>query len=285
MTRCDPALSAGGKSVRVLARLRVRADTAYDSTYHHKLRGRLWRALEGTEFEGGHDGNDPPGFCYSNPFPPGDMEEGDERTLLVASPHEELLSHVARDLRAEPELNVGEMPYHVEDLSTLAPDVGEPGSSGVIETGTGVVVRIPPWRREEYGIEGDHGDTATFWQPEMTMEPFRNQVEANLDKKHRLFAPEHLPGPSDRDGELFESYELIKTFALPVTVTEGEEMTYIVSKWRLGYRVRDDYHRRHLNLALDCGIGERNSLGFGFVNITDRTQPGESELEEENAFA
>ena len=124
-----------------------------------------------------------------------------------------------------------------------------------------------------------------FWRPEHTMKPFRNQVVANLDRKHGLFAPEHLPGPSDRDGELFDSYELIKTFALPVTVTEGEEMTYVLSKWRLGYRVRDDHHRRHLNLALDCGIGERNSLGFGFVNITDQTRPGESELEDENAFA
>jgi len=270
--------------VRVLARLRARTNAAYNNAYHHKLRGRLWGALEGTEFEKGHDGNDPPGFTYSNPFPPGDMEEGDSRTLLVASPHEELLSHVARDFRDEPELNIGEMPYRVEDLSALAPDVGEPGSSGVIESGTGVVVRIPPWRRDEYGIEGDHGDNATFWRPEHTMEPFRNQVVANLDKKHGLFAPEHLPGPSDRDGGLFESYELIKTFALPVTVTEGKEMTYVLSKWKLGYRVRDDHHRRHLNLALDCGIGERNSLGFGFVNITDRTRAGESELEDENAF-
>lgn len=258
--------------MRVLARLQVRADAVYDNAYHHKLRGRLWRALDGTEFGDSHDGNDPPGFCYSNPFPPGDMEEGDERTLLVASPHEELLSHVARDLQAEPELNIGEMPYWVKDLSMLAPDVGEPGSTGVIETGTGVVVRIPPWRFSEYGIDADSSE-AEFWRPELTMESFQDQVVANLDKKHRLFAPEHLPGPSERDGELFESYELIKTFALPVTVTEGEEMTFVVSKWRFGYRVRDDHHRRHLNLALDCGIGERNSLGFGFVNISEKTHP------------
>ena len=258
--------------MRVLARLRARSDAAYDNAYHHKLRGRLWGALDGTTFDDAHDTNDPPGFCYSNPFPPGDMDEGDERTLLVASPHEQLLTHVARDLRAEPELNVGEMPYRVRDMSMLAPDVGEPGSTGIIETGTGVVVRIPPWRFDDYGIDSD-SDEAEFWRPELTMEPFREQVVANLDKKHRLFAPEHLPGPSDRDGELFESYELIKTYALPVTVTEGEEMTYVVSKWRLGYRVRDDHHRRHLNLALDCGIGERNSLGFGFVNITEKTPP------------
>ena len=117
------------------------------------------------------------------------------------------------------------------------------------------------------------------------MEPLRNQLEANLDKKHGLYAPEYLPGPSDIDGALFDGYELIKTFAVPVTVVEGEEMTYVLSKWRFEYTVRDDDHRRHLNLALDVGLGEQNSLGLGFVNITDKTGPGESEMEGNDVFA
>jgi CRISPR-associated endoribonuclease Cas6 len=259
--------------VRLLVRLHARADAVYDNAYHHKLRGRIWNALEETEFEVGHDTNDPPGFAYSNSFPPGDMREGDERTLLIASPHEALLTHVARDFQGERELNVGEMPYHVEHVSALAPDVGEPGTSGIIETGTGLLVRIPPWRCDEYGIDHPGGETAVFWRPEHTTEPLVNQLEANLDKKHRLYTPEHLPGPSDVDGGLFDSYELIKTFSVPVTVTQGETMTYVLSKWKFGYTVRDDHHRRHLNLALDCGLGERNSLGLGFVNITEKTLP------------
>lgn len=254
--------------MRVLTRLRARADTAYDNTYHHKLRGRIWGALEESSFDALHDENQPKPFTYSNPFPPGDMEESDERTLLVASTEEELLAHVAADLQDDPELNIGEMPFTVEEVTPLAPDVGEPGTSGTIDTGTGVLVRIPPWRFEEYGIDVDH-DEAEFWRPEHTMEPFRTQLEANLDKKHRLYCPDYLPGPSDVGGELFDSYELIKTFAIPVTPTEGQRETWVLSKWEFEYTVRDDDHRRHLNLALDLGIGERNSLGFGFCNIRD----------------
>jgi len=74
-----------------------------------------------------------------------------------------------------------------------------------------------------------------------------------------------VSGPS-LDGGLFDEYERIKTYAVPVTVTQGVERTYVLSKFRLGYRVRDDHHRRHLNLALDAGLGERNALGLGFVN-------------------
>jgi len=95
-----------------------------------------------------------------------------------------LLAHVAADLKDDQELNIGEMPFIVESLSPLSPDVGEPGTSGTLESGTGVLVRIPPWRFDEYGIDSDHNQ-AEFWRPEHTMEPFVNQVEANLDKKQR----------------------------------------------------------------------------------------------------
>lgn len=270
--------------MRLLARLRARADTAYQNDYHHKLRGRLWRALAGTEFEDSHDENEPPGFSFSNPFPPQDMAEGDERTLLVAAPQEQLLTKVAADFRENPELNVGQMPFTVEDLSAIDPDVGEPGTTGVIETGTGLLVRIPPWRCEEYGIDHPGGDTAVYWRPEHTVEPLREQLAANLDQKHGLFAPDYLPGPSETDGDLFDGYELLKTFAVPLEVTQGQEMTYVLSKWRFEYTVRDDDHRRHLNLALDCGLGERNALGLGFVNITDKTRPSETELEGNRAL-
>lgn len=251
-----------------MAHLFARADAVYQNDYHHKLRGRLWDALNGTEYDERHEDGEPPGFSYSNPFPPYDMEAGDDRKLLVASPNEELLANVAADLLEEPELNIGEMPFHVDDVTSLEPDVGEPGTRGTIETGTGVLIRIPPWKADDYGIEPE-GEEAIFWQPEHSMEPFITQLENNLDQKHNRFCPDYLPGPSDTDYELFDSYELLKTFAVPVTVTTGQQMTYVLSKWRFEYQIRDDDHRRHLNLALDTGIGERNGLGLGFINITN----------------
>ncbi|WP_082256348.1 CRISPR-associated endoribonuclease Cas6 [Haloferax sp. ATB1] len=254
--------------MRLLTRLRARSDAAYDNAYHHKLRGRIWRALRGTKYDEYHDADRPVGFSYSNPFPPYDMEEGDERTLLVAAPQEDLLAEVAEDFITDRELNIGEMPFHIDEMTSISPDVGEPGTSGTIESGTGLLVRIPPWRADDYGIEKE-GEQAIFWRPKHSMEPLKVQLENNLDKKHNLFCPEYLPGPSDTEYDLFDSYELIKTFAIPVTVSQGEEFTYVLSKWKFGYTVRDDDHRRHLNLALDTGLGEKNALGLGFINISD----------------
>lgn len=256
----------GDDSVRLLIRLRAQADAAYDNAYHHKLRGRLWKGLRDTEYDDLHDDERPMGLAFSNVFPWGDIKEGDDRSVLVSAANRDLLAPIAESLIEDREFNVGEMPFRVEEVTGLAPDVGEPGTRGTLETGTGVLVRIPPWKADEYGIDAE-GEEAVFWQPEHSLAPLKTQLENNLDKKHELFCDDYLPGPTDREGDLFDEYELIKTFAVPVEVTQGVELTYVLSKWRFGYRVRDEHHRRHLNLALDAGIGERNALGLGFLNI------------------
>lgn len=268
-----------------MVNLRAETDAVYQTNYHHKLRGRLWRAFEDTPFDDEHGSGDPLGLSFSNIFPWGEISEGDSRKLLIASPREELLAELAKDFQENPEFNVGEMSFTVDELSPLDVDVGEPGSRGVIETATGVLVRLYEHHREEYDIEDDQGDAPTYWRPEFTIEPLRNAIEDNLQKKHELFAPEYVPGPDEKSQSLFDGYDLLKTYALPTTVTQGVELELILSKWRLEYNVRDDTHRKHLNLALDTGIGGRNGLGFGFVNIVERTKPGETELTGKNAFA
>lgn len=270
--------------MRLLIELKATADSAYRNDYHHKLRGRIWRALDDTRFESEHGDGEPMGLAFSNIFPWDDIEEGDSRSLLVASPREELLAEIARDLQDDPEFNVGDMAFEVEDVSSLEVDVGEPGTRGVLETATGVFVRLTDEHRQRYGIENEH-DAPTYWRPEHTIEPFRDAIQGNLQYKHDRFAYDYQPGPAEVDGDLFEGYDLVKTYALPVTVTTGTRIEAVVSKWRLDYRVRDDDHRRHLNLALSTGIGGRNALGFGFVNVVEKTRPGDTELEGENAFA
>jgi len=273
--------------MRLLVDLEARADAAYDTSYHSKLRGRVWRALAGTQFDEEHDTGESVGLTFSNVFPWGDISEGETYQVLFASPREELLTALGRGFQRNREFNVGEMPFRVTDMSALEPDVGEPGTRGVIETATGVVVRLYEHHREVYGIDDpDATDgSPTYWRPDHSIEPFRDAVEENLQEKHQQFAPEYVPGPEVVDDDLFEEYDLLKTYSLPVTVTEGVEITAVLSKWRLGYRVRDDTHRRHLNLALNTGIGGRNGLGFGFVNVVEKTAPDGTELEGDGAFA
>lgn len=251
--------------MRILIRMRARADTTYDNAYHHNLRGRIGRALETTEFDELHSTSGQTRLVYSNPFPPYPADEGDERMVLIASPYEEVLAVIAADLLEKPEWNIGEMPFEVTGISDVYPDVGEPGTAGTLDTASGVCIRLNDEQCSEYGIE-PHSSGKTYWRPEHSLGVFEEQIEQNLAYKHELHYPEYLPGPEETEGSLFERFEMTKDYWLPVTVTRGTEITMYVTKWHLNYRVRDEHHRRHLNLALDCGIGERNELGFGFVN-------------------
>ncbi|WP_436909372.1 CRISPR-associated endoribonuclease Cas6 [Halosimplex marinum] len=261
--------------MRLLVRLRAEADAAYDDRYHRGLAGRVWQALDTPQFDDLHESGEPSGLSFSNPFPVADMTEGDRRNVLIAAADDDVLEAIGADLVENREFNVAEMPFTVEEVTGVSPDVGEPGTEGVLETATGLVVRIPHWKFDEYGIDAP-SDAPEFWKPEHSLEPLREQLENNLDRKHGQFCADYLPGPSDVAEGLFTSYEHIKSYALPVTVTEGVTQTHVLSKFRFGYRVRDDDHRRHLNLALDAGLAERNSLGFGFVNVREdeRVPPG-----------
>ena len=286
--------------MRLLIKLRATADCEWVTNCHPWIRGRIWDALSGTEYESMHDTHHPPGFSYGLPFPWGDVSEGETRHMLIASPIREIIGEIASDLDSNPELKLGTMPFEVVDMDVVDIDVGGAGSTGTLKTETGVLCKInSDIARDVYDIDTPDGsDEDVFWRPEHTMEPFRDSITQNLAYKHWLFespgdlrddvtvtsdVPNYqsqivadggeevtdgdvLTGPIDVDYSLFESWDLQKTYSIPIEVTTKQEQTVVLSKWEFDYRVQDSHHRRILNLLLDLGIGSRNSLGLGFMN-------------------
>lgn len=265
--------------MRLLFELKARQSVEYPRSNHDKIRGVIWSALEGTRFDSVHDEGLPVGICPSNVFPWSQtIPEGDTRHFLVASPHEDALSAIARSHPVGSELNIGEMPFTVEDISVVEPNVGAPGTTGILETSTGVYTRLTDETCEQYGIEPyQTGDT--FWSSESNhpIGAFRDYVEQNLQMKHDEFHFPHLDGPKESEGSLFEKETIQKEFAAHIPVSPNHTTQAILTKWRFNYRVRDADHRRHLQLALSTGIGGRNTQGLGFVNIVEGSKrtPGE----------
>lgn len=268
--------------MRIELALDAIADAAYDTAAHHKIRGRIWRALEAKEkYAAVHDSKHGVGFAFSNIFPWGEIEEGDRRYIRIASPRrdvlDDLISHFDRDHAFE----VGQMRFEISDISAHAPQVGESGSTGRIDTGTGVFCALDHRLAEEHGldtseIEAGATETKLFWQPEHGMEPLEATIRRSLQRTHEQHGDEYYDGPAEIDEPLFNSIEPIKddiTYAIPFQPATAVDRTVILSKWRLGFRVRDETHRYHLNLALDAGIGQRREHGFGFVNLREHHPP------------
>ena len=268
--------------MRLELALDATADAAYDTSYHHKLRGRIWRAFEGEEkYANSHGTNQGIGFAFSNIFPWGNIDEGDRRYLRIASPRRDLLDDLIHHFGRNRAFDIGQMRFEIEEISGHAPDVGEPGATGWVDTGTGVFCALSRHLADEHGLdtsemEAGGSETKLFWRPEHGMEALQETIRRSLQRTHEQFGDEYYDGPMEVDEQLFERIEPIKddvTYSIKFQPSTAVDRTVILSKWRLGYRVRDETHRYHLNLALDAGIGQRREHGFGFLNLREQTPP------------
>lgn len=263
--------------MRLRVELQATATAAFDHDHRTATRGRIWNGLEGTRFESEH-GGPTPGFTFSRPIPLEEsgepwsvVHEGERRVVFVAASREELLAAVASDLLDDRELNLKQMRFEVTDVTPFEVDVGPPGTEGTLTTGNGVLAVVPP----QYLSDDHPHDGRTYWEEGRRMEPFLHYVRDQLQRQWERFGDDAWPGPAEVDDPLFAGHRLIDEYAKNVHLTSGVRETLILSKWQFPYRVRDDLHREHLNLALAVGLGGRTPLGFGFLNVdADDAGPG-----------
>ena len=261
--------------VRANVALDATADAAYDTSYHHNLRGRLNRPFEGVEeFDEIHESNEPLGLTFSNIYPWNSIEEGDRRYVTVSSPCSKIIDVVLADLATNPRFDIGQMRFEAVDASRTIPDVGGPGTEGVLETETGLLATFTEDVAEEYGLDTseftEESDSRLYWRPEHGYKALEGCIKHSLHQSHQRFGDDSYRSPIEVDRSLFEGYTPIKkpkpTYSIPFQPATGVTQTLVLTKWYFDYRVRDDEHRYHLNLALDRGIGHRRDHGFGFVN-------------------
>ena len=258
--------------MRLLLNLTARRDVAYNPEYHHHLRGVIWDYLRDTKYADWHGQRNKITFTYSNPFPVTDPKEGNEQSVLVSSPHNGLVETLYNNIQPEDEFNIGEMPFLVDNASLFEVDVGEPGTEGTLHTDTGVYIPLPKEKWDEYGIDVPYNTEQIGWSPEFDTSLFLDRVVKNVEWKQSQLYGDYLETP-DRYG-LFDGYNFEKCYSVDTKVSSegsGYEYTFVVTKWTFDYRVRSEDHRRWLNILLRSGIGWRNALGFGFLNIQSDT--------------
>lgn len=241
--------------MRCLTKLRATRDQSYRPAYHVKLQGLLYELLKEAGFQFIHEECPFKFVAFSNIFPPRDMTAGDERTWLVASPHEPLIEEFADVLSPDRIIEVGDQGYRVEYTSVFSVT---PDSSGRMQTGTPIVVRIPAGRCAEYGIEAEYDDV--YWRLEHPTDAFKQEVERNLAAKYEGYYDESPPGRP-----YFETWKSKKEVAVPLHYAE-QEVQIIGTTWEFEYECRTRPMYRLMRMAYSAGLGELNTTGFGFIN-------------------
>ena len=247
--------------MRVLLKLEARKNCEYDLKYFHKLQGFVYSLLKESEYSVLHDKVGYKFFCFSNIFPIGEMKIGDKRNLLISSPDRLFIKTLESRLKGlideNKAINIGEMSFKIIDILLLKTRLRK---NCRIISATPIIIRIPEKNYEKYGIK-EKKKRYVYWRPEYAFEAFVKQLEENLFKKYNEFYKTNV-----EEFPIFEQFKFKKPVVSHVIIG-GIEYKMIGSIWEFMFSYLSKQQKKILEFGIDCGFGERNSLGFGFMNV------------------
>ncbi len=247
--------------MRLLIKLQSLDSYYYDREYYTKIQGLIFNLLRNSEYSLLHDKGGYKFFCFSNIFPFSEfINEGDERTLIISSPDRYLIEVIKNKLIEKEFISIGRCEFKITNINKL--DIKLQHNCRLIAS-TPIIVRIPEWNYEKYNIPKEYRKPRyVYWRPEYSFEAFVKQLEENLIKKYKEFFKKEIY--IDR---IFEIFRFIKgPIAVPVDI-KGKKQVFVGSLWEFSFSVLSKAQMEILKFGIDCGFGERNSLGFGFINV------------------
>lgn len=251
--------------MRVLLTLKAVDDMLYDIEYYTKLQGFFYKLLFAAGFKNVHDTKEFKYFSFSNifPYPENRQIKKDEiKKLIFASPNKDYVKSVAeviKEVYLKQEINIGYMRFILEDVKEYTIKVTD---GMLVRTATPVIVRIPS---SMYGLlnvdKAKLKKNFLYWRPELGKEIFIYSVERNLRKKFCSFYGYCKPRIN-----FIDAYKLVKAPIVVSLLLKGTRVKVTGSLWEFYYPDVSGKDKE-ISFMLDAGIGERNSYGFGFVNI------------------
>jgi CRISPR-associated endoribonuclease Cas6 len=254
--------------MRILIELQSTQNSPYEMEYHCHLQGFIYNLLSGSVYDVLHDEKGSKYFAFSNIFPFDNIRQGDIRTLIVSSPDERFIKYLFDILQLlaqrGTQINVGYMTFKINYIEELYPHLP---NSGNLITGTPITIRIPKSMYKQYGYESVY-ENFTYWRNEQPIDVFIEQLQIKLLSKYAKYHTEsfkeyHEFLAAHKDIKLFDTFKFKKQVSTKVYM-DSIEQVIIGSLWEIGFNSSD---KDLIQFALDAGLGERNSLGFGFMNL------------------
>ncbi len=240
--------------MRILITMKSLQNYEVNFEYHRKVQGFVYSFLKNSKYDKLHDEQGYKFFCFSNIFK---TKNSDYFHLMVSSPDKGLIEQVYE--RIMPFINehilisLGSLFKIVKVIKIPEKNLQYPLE---LITESPIITRIP--------IEKYYGKTnntapykSVFWRCDHPVDLFIDNIESNIEKKYLEFAGKSV------NKQVFERYEFKKQVSTKIE-QKGAKFTIIGTLWKLKFS--PDVPHALQKFVLDCGLGERNSLGFGFVN-------------------
>ena len=230
--------------MRLILKMKAEKFMPYSQVNRHTVQGFLYSLLQDTEFSELHNRKGFKFFTYSNIFPINDFFPDKEKTLIVSSPSKKLIEAFYEGLKDKNHIYLSDTPLKIVEVKIFSIK-----PTGKFITATPIVVQKKP------------GVYLSFEQGD-TVELFLERIKENAIKKYNAFYNDEL----SLEEELFDLLKFHKEVAM-ILKKDDKEFTVIGSLWSLLQKRIPKGYIKFYRFILDCGLGEKNSLGFGFLNV------------------
>jgi len=240
--------------LRILLSLNALQDYPINFEYHHKVQGFIYSLLRNTKYDQLHDKQGFKFFCFSNIYK---SKESNHHNLIISSPDPTFITQIDYQLNKVIE---NQIPIELGSLFEIIKVVKIPQKNldfpiRVI-TQSPIIIRIPI-EKYQNKITNTSPYKSLFWRSGHPLELFIESLEANLRKKYSEFTRNELKV------RIFEGFDFRKQVSTKIYVGRSK-VPIIGSLWKLDFSSEAPIELQLF--AMDCGLGERNSIGFGFVN-------------------
>ena len=254
--------------MRLLIKLSSKFNFRYDTEYHSYLQGFIYKLIEGSKYHFLHDKKGYKYFCFSNIFPFSNLiKKNEQKYWIISSPDYDFIGYLDSilDTNQNKHLPIGNMKFEIIGKEKLLFTLKKDQSFSLIAD-TPIIIRIPNIKFKQHNVDLPKNYKYFFWRKEYPLHLFILQLENSLIKKYNDFC-KYKKMTNKIEGEsiqFFEKCKFKKQISTRIKVN-GSKYPIIGTLWEFDFKPYTN--QALIEFAMDAGLGERNSLGFGFLNL------------------
>ncbi|MBQ6219536.1 MAG: CRISPR-associated endoribonuclease Cas6 [Methanosphaera sp.] len=231
--------------MRLLIKFNPLCNEKYDNIGKYDIQGFIYSLLKDTEFHDYHNIHGFKYFTFSNIFPVCDYKLGEQKQLIISSPSSAFIKLLHYNLSHMEVFRLNRYFMEIKSLKLL-----NIKSSMFIIGGTPIVLYENNIENRYYSFKSSPNFNFFF-----------ERLKDNALKKYNSYYNDDYYF----EGELFDSFEFNREVSVRMKIHDNNFIV-IGSLWKSLEKELTKDNRKFNNFIFDCGLGEKNSLGFGFVN-------------------
>lgn len=230
--------------MRLILKFSTETNFRYDKINKHTIQGFIYSLLHETGYSNYHDSNGFKYFTFSNIFPVSDFKPSKIKNLIITSPKKGFIRVLKDSLDDKQFFYLGNARMKVEQVKIFQPNLKR-----CFITSTPIVLYEENRKNRYYSLKNTNDFSF-----------FLDRLKDNALKKYNAYHDLDYYF----DGNIFDRFEFDREVA--VRVKKADKMFLVIGTlWKNLEKFNMD-DKRFYRFMMDCGLGEKNSLGFGMIN-------------------